>query len=281
MPEVAPGGSGSRRGLAPARPVHRGRAGERVSAPVEQNAPLAGAGAVVLAALVAAAAYAGPLYVAGVLAIAAALLVIGWPALLSLPSPRGAMAATALGSAALLGAVVSTGTPPSLRRVPDALAVGVIAVFVHQLARRDGRPRLALCASGSCLGLLMVAASVALVPLPALVDGRYALLAAMAAVAASSLVDMVGAAPSLRPWRVPVALVLGALVGAYAGHLGYLHWQPFGLLGLGCAAVTQALRRVFGVLPRRSGARPQAAAAAAPVLLVGILAYAVSRVFVS
>lgn len=286
MPDPAPQGTPATRPQAQQGPSAPGSAtrrgtGSRGDPVVQVVRPWAGVGTLVLAVVVGATAYAGSIPVALAVAACAALLTWGWSTLLSLPSPRGSTAVLGVGAVALLVGAASTTSPASPRRVPDAIAIGVIAIFAHQLLRRDGRPRLAIGAAGTCLGLLVLASSVALVPLPSLVDGRYAVLAAMAAVAVCAVVDLAGAPASLRPWRVPVALVLGAAAAGLMGHLGGLHWVPFALLGLLCGAVVAALHRVLAVLPTLAAPRAQAAAAAAPVLLVGVLAYVVSRLFVS
>lgn len=244
--------------------------------------PLTILATVAFAALVALTAYASPQFVTVAVALAGFVLAWGWPVLLGLPSPRGTTAVLATGTVLTGAAVLVTDQDPFLRWVPAALAVAVIVAFLHQLVRRDGRPRLAESVSGSVTGLALVAAGVSMAPIPRVLDGAPALAAAMAALAVSALCDPLIGLKWSRRWALFIAMLLGGLAGAgvaaLAGHPAL--WSA-GLLGILVAAVGHAARRVVAVLPPAATARAQLAAASASSLLVGAVVYPFVRYFVA
>jgi len=104
--------------------------------------PLVTVAVVALSGLLTISAFAGAPLVAVAVALAAGVNAWGWPGLLGLPSPRGTAFVLGVGSAAAIGTVLATRTEPFLKHMPAALAGAMIVAFLHQLARRDGRPRL-------------------------------------------------------------------------------------------------------------------------------------------
>lgn len=244
--------------------------------------PLTIVATVAFAALVALTAYASPQFVTVAVALAGFVLAWGWPVLLSLPSPRGTTAVLAISTVLTGGAVLVTDRDPFLRWLPAALAVAVIVAFLHQLMRRDGRPRLAESVSASVTGVALVAAGSSMAPLPRVLDGAHALAAAMAALAVSALCDPLIGVRWSRRWALFIAMLLGGAAGlAVAVLAGHPQLWSAALLGILVAAVGHAARRVVAVLPAAGTPRAQLAAAASSSLLVGAVVYPFVRYFVA
>lgn len=248
--------------------------------PVRPWRPLVTATAALAAGASAALALAGsPLGVAIVGALGVVAVVVGWVPLLNLPSPRGttgvlAFSAAVLGGTGWLERPAQSGGLGDLDAVVAALALTLVAAFVHQLARRDGRPRLvesliaevsgvlliaawavslsALTRPGALAAVVVVASAVICAAFGDIVRGRWvddvpavviaAVLAAAGAVGASRLVDMTG----LTSWVVAAGGLVAGL-GAYS------------------------LRQIFFVQPTQSRRRPQVASGAGSWLLVGVV----------
>jgi hypothetical protein len=244
--------------------------------------PLVVAATVAFAALVALTAYASPSFVALAVALGGLVLAWGWPVLLGLPSPRGTTAVLAIGTVGMAATVLLTKTDPYLEWVPAAMAGAVLVAFLHQLLRRDGRPRLTESIVGTVTGLAVVASGVALAPLPHVLSGDSSLAAAMAGLAAGALADPLIGQRRLRQWALFVAMLLGGLAGFVVSLLaGHPEAAPAALLGLMAAAVSHATRRVLAVLPAASGPRAQLAIAASSALIIGVVAYVIVRYFIA
>ncbi len=249
------------------------------------------AATIVTAALLAALGYAGDaasatgpladqLLLAAGVGWAGLVLAWAWPALLGSPSRVGssvAIAVSALGSAA---AVWRTDEDAYLTYVPVALAVALVVMFLHQLLRRDGRARLTQSIAVTSAGIAIAAIGSCYVAL-ARFDGGVALLGvALVAVAAGSLVDLLMPVEPLRPWLLPLGMVLGGLAGAgLAGIQGDPETARAVLVGFVVAAVSHALRRVLAPLPAIGTIRGQLGSAVASILLCGVVAYALAWFF--
>ena len=122
--------------------------------------PLSIAATIAFAALVALTGYASPRFVALAVALAGFVLAWGWPLLLSLPSPRGTTGVLAIGTVLMTGTTLVTKDDPYLEWMPAALAVSVIVGFLHQLMRRDGRPRLTESVAAVTSGLAIISAGI-------------------------------------------------------------------------------------------------------------------------
>ncbi len=244
--------------------------------------PLAIAATMAFAALVALTGYASPQFVALAVALGGLVLAWGWPLLLSLPSPRGTSGVLAIGTVLMTGTALATREEPYLQWMPAALAVSVIVGFLHQLMRRDGRPRLTESVAATTSGLAIIAAGTALAPIPHVLAGEHALAATMAGLGVGVLADPFVSVRALRQWALFISMILGGgaalLVSLAAGEpmLG-----PAGLLGLLAAAISHAARRVLAPLPATAMPRAQLAVAASSSLLVGVVAYVVVRYFVA
>lgn len=231
-----------------------------------------------LVALVVLGSFAGPWLAAAAVALAAGAMAWGWPDLLDLPSPRGTRAVVALGGVGCAVAVAATPDEPRLRWLALAVALGVLAEFVHQLARRDARPRLVESVTGSVMGLALLASLSALVALPA-----TAVTATGVVVWGAGVVAALAAV--LLPWPArlsyPVGVVAGALVAALLGGLFAQETVLVGLAtGLVSAATALLLHRTLAVLPAAARAPGWVALAVAPLASSGAAAYVLLRLLV-
>ena len=224
---------------------------------------------------------AGVPFVAAAVALGGGVLAWGWAGLLGLPSPRGTTSVLAFGTVAAVLTGALTQTDPFLRWMPAALALSMLVAFLHQLLRRDGRPRLVESVVSVVTGLAIVVSGACLVPLAQTADGGAVMAVAGAALGVAALVDLLARWVRLRPWLVPAALVAGTVAAAgVAAVLGGVSIPAAALLGLLCAAVSSTLRGVLGVLPAMSGRRSQLACASASVLGCGVVVYVVARLLV-
>ena len=219
---------------------------------------------------------AGPALLALALACATVVLAWGWPGTLGLPTPRGTVAVLLTGGAAVLLSVALREESPWLTWLPAALAVSMIAAFLHQLLRRDGRPRVAESVSSVVLGLAVLTSAVFLVPLSRTEAGSVLIIAGVGAAAVSAVTDLLGHYEPLRPWTPPLALVGGGLFAVAVAAVSGETWSALLLVGVACGGVSHAVRAVFAVLPTLAHARPRLVAALASVLVVGVVPYVVA-----
>jgi len=231
---------------------------------------------IAFAALVALTGYASPRFVALAVAFGGFVLAWGWPTLLGLPSPRGTSAVLSVGTVLMTAAVLLTRDEPYLEWMPAAMAVATIVAFLHQLMRRDGRPRLTESVAASATGLAVLAAGTAYAPIPQVLHGEHALAATMAGLAVGALADPLISVRRLRQWALFIAMFIG---GAAAMLVALLASEPLpavaALLGILAAGISHAARRVVAPLPAAPLPRAQLAGAAAASLLVGVVAFTV------
>ena len=256
------------------------RAARAATPPVPEmpQQPLVTVAVIALCALLTITAFAGPVLVGATVALAAGIIAWGWPGLLGLPSPRGTTFVVAVGAAAAIGTVLATRGEPFLEWMPAALAGSLIVAFLHQLARRDGRPRLVESIASNITAIAIVVSGATFVVLPRTEDGAWVVALALSAVAVSAATELAGASMRLRAWLLPVGMLAGGLTSLAVGLLlDAAAWGPAVLLGGLAAAVSHAVRRVLAVLPSISGARSQLVSACASVLTVGVVVYVASR----
>ena len=252
-----------------------------VPVPEMHKQPLVTISVIALAGLLTISAYAGPVLVAVAVALAAGVMAWGWSGLLGLPSPRGTAFVLTVGSAAAIGTALATRTDPLLGWMPAALAGSVIVAFLHQLARRDGRPRLVESIASTTTAIAIVVSGACFVVLPRTAHGAWVVALAASAMAVSALTDLVGDMPRLRTWLLPLAMLAGGVTAVGVGLAsGVLAWGPAALLGVLAAGVSHALRRVLAMLPAISGSRSQLVSAGASVLTTGVVVYVVARLFI-
>ena len=251
-----------------------------VTPPVPQMPvqPLVTVAVVALAGLLTITAFAGAPMLALAVALAAGVIAWGWAGLLGLPSPRGTTLVLAVGSAGAIGTALATLEDPFLAWMPAALAGALIVAFLHQLARRDGRPRLVESIAATVTAIAIVVSGASLVALPRVEHGPWVVAVASIAVALSAVTDLAGGSRRLCAWLLPLAMLAGGLSAILVGHwLGTDGWGAAALLGVLAAGVSHAVRRVLATLPAISGPRAQLVSASASVLTAGVLVYLVGR----
>jgi hypothetical protein len=243
--------------------------------------PLAVVAGLVMATVLSVAAFADHRILAAAVAWGGLVIAWGWPGLLGSSSRYGASAALAVVGIGAPVVVAATPTDPFLRYVPGVLALGLVLMFLHQLVRRDGRPHLTLSITATAAGLAVLALGVCLVPLGRTLHGPEVLTAAVAAAAVGGLADLLAPSKTLRPWMLPLAMLLGAGASAVcAVALGHPSMRSAVLIGLLCAAVAQSMRRVLSALPPMTSRRGQFTSGLASVFTVGVVAYVLGRVLV-
>jgi hypothetical protein len=229
----------------------------------------------VLAGLLALGAYAGSVALVAAALVTVLLLAWGWPALVDLPSPRGTTTVLALAGTAAVLSVALADAEPRLEWLALALAGSVVAEFVHQLLRRDGRPRLVESVSGTIAGVVVLgslSAVLALVDAPA---GAAGVLTWAVCVAVALLVQLVPVSSRLI---IGLGIVVAAAVGAVLGTVLDDGTALAGALCGGlCSAVALVLHRLLAVLPAAGRAPGWLALAAAPLASSGMVAYVVLR----
>ncbi|WP_168582350.1 hypothetical protein [Gephyromycinifex aptenodytis] len=236
----------------------------------------------VLAVLIMVAGLSGHIWaVVAALALPMVLLAFGWVPLLRLPSPRSTTTVQLLSAVIILvpGVLAPSAT---LAWLPAAVALAMLVTFLHQLNRRDARPRLVESVSASASGVALLSSAVCMLPAASSAHGRAALVAVAAATAVSSLADVgLGRTPrSLVALLCACsAVVLGAVVAVAAVVLmdrPELSLLAAAAAGAVAAASSYALRQVQSVLPSLWGRRAQFASAASSVLCTGAVAYALA-----
>ena len=204
----------------------------------------------------------------------------GWPILLGAPSPVVTSVIISIGAVAVEAAAGLTRTEPFLRWVPVAAAVSVLAAFLHQILRRDGRTRLTYGAATTISGLALATTGAPLAVLPAYRFGDDYVLAAGAALTLAALVELLGHWSGWTRWMLLPVTVAGA-AGAVGVALlvGRVPLLGAAILGVLVAAVSHALRRVLTPLPGAAALQARMAMGAASVLVVGVVVYVITRLF--
>lgn len=243
--------------------------------------PFGVATTVVLAGLLVLALIADPVLLAAGLAWAGIVVAWGWPALHGSSSRFGSSLAIGVPAVLAPAAGVATTDEPYLRFVPVALIIGLAIMFGHQVLRRDGRPRLTDSIGVTSFGLAVIALGTTWLPLARSSRATEVAIVAFAAIAASSFADLAAGVTKIRPWMLPIAMLLGGIGAAVAATMsGGLEFAPAALVGFVCAAVSHAVRRVHSVLPGISAIKGQLSSAAASLLVPGVLVYGLSLLIV-
>jgi hypothetical protein len=232
---------------------------------------------------------AGPVPGVSVVVLLVAVLAWGWPPLLGLPGSRGSGAVLVVGGAASLAAVTLTRSEPRLRWLALAVAGALLGAFVHQLARRDGRPRLVDSVSGEVAGVVLLASLSTVGALPDSPVGPDGVLVWAAAVAAALVTQV----RSTSPVMVPVGVLAGAAGGAVAGAVA---GAASGALAAGTSAgvgpvpglvagafvagVAVMVQRLLTPLPAAVRGPGWLAVAVAPVAASGLVGYVALRLMV-
>src|SRR5450759_554276 len=93
--------------------------------------------------------------------------------------------------------------------MPAALAGSMIVAFLHQLARRDGRPRLVESIASTITAIAIVVSGASLVALPRTEHGAWVVAIASTAVAVSAVTDLAGGSRRWCVWLLPLAMLAG------------------------------------------------------------------------
>lgn len=215
------------------------------------------------AGVVALAAWAGDMASTAALVVAAVVFAFGWPRLVDVPSKRGSWIVIALTALAAIGAVWGTRDISALALV---VAGGVIGSFVHQMARRDGRPRLTETVSTTVTGILVVTAGVGWLVVALAGSLEVVLLGAATLLAASAATAVPGRGSVVAGAAAVAAGAVGALVGAVLAPVGVV---PGLLLGVVVGVVMALTHLLFSQFPFAAHRRGALAAALMPLLTLG------------
>ncbi len=225
----------------------------------------------VLAIVVAIAGAFSPVALAVVLGVLVALFAVGWPRLVDLPSPRGSTAVIATTGFLAMGAVLVVGSLVPLLAV---VALAIVAAFVHEMARRDGRPHLVESVSGTVLGAVAVASASGWMPLAGSSEAGALIVAATAALGVSALVTGL---PLAMQWLTVAGVAGGALAGLVVGSaMPGISLVAGVLVGTGAAAVSVSTYVLFDRFETSERTAESAAIATMPVITVGVPVYAVA-----
>lgn len=238
--------------------------------------------ATVLAAfLIAVSALAGDIMLAGAIALGALIFAWGWPKAAGLPSPKGATLVLTVAAAILIAAVLAAESDPYLRWGSGALAIGLVAMFLQQLRRRDGRPRLTESVMGTSLGLVVLSSGVVFLPFVHIEQGPELVACAMAAVAAGTLADLLVRYDVVRPWLLPLAMVLGGFASVGASLLVEApDLPPAALIGVTAAGLSHAFRRMLSPEAGSYSSQGQIATGLGSAALVGSLLWAINHLLI-
>jgi hypothetical protein len=186
----------------------------------------------------------------------------------------GRLVAAAAAVAADVTVLLSDDSRP-MAHVAPVLAVALLAAFVQQLARRDGRERLtgSLTATGSAIVVGGLGAAWAAIDVGR--DGTALAIVAVVALAAAPAVDLAGGRLGLPRWvsAVVAALVTGGAALAVAGG------SDLGVpTAVAAAAVAAVAARLGVILANRVPTPHVVLPAVLPALLVAPATYVLARV---
>lgn len=200
----------------------------------------------------------------------------GWPRLINLPSPRGTSSVLAGTAVALAVTMLASGAGDRTRWAGAVLCVGLIASFLHQLLRQDGRPRLVMTLAGTALGLGILGAGAYYIAAIDTHEARRLMLAVGLAALAGSVLDGVAGATSRRLELGAGQCLLGAAV-AMAAVIAGADVLGAALAGAAAGLLSWACLRTTVTLATSAHTRAQVAAGCACVLVCGLIPVAVAR----
>lgn len=232
----------------------------------------------VVATILALASYFSLAALVGVVFVLVMAVAVGWPWLIALPTPRTSSVVLALCGFGSVTAVMIMDVEPLLKWLPAALGGAVIIAFVHQLLRRDGRPRLVEAVAGMVAGMLVLASAAGWVAAARTAGAESLVVASAVGLAAASA----AAAAPVRGWFGAVlTLIAGSLAGGAVGMAMPIISAQVGLLiGLMAGILVASLRSLFAHLPT-AGQRPAVLASVTlPVAASGIAIYIIGRVLI-
>jgi hypothetical protein len=221
---------------------------------------------------------------ADALAVAAGFVSVvlawGWVRLTDAPSQRGAALVLGAGGLVICAAAALTRTDPYLVWVPVAVAVSVVAAFLHQVFRPGGRPRLTEGIAASAGALAVMASGAALIPVPHYPHGGQWVVLSVVGVAAAALPDLLLGRHVSAGWVLLAAVVLGTVAAVLTAVLGMgIPAGPAALAGVLVAGISHSMMRVLFALPSARAAQSAVAVGGAAVLSVGVVVYLLARIF--
>jgi hypothetical protein len=178
------------------------------------------------------------------------------------------------------GAAALTRTDPYLVWVPVAVAVSVVAAFLHQVLRGGGRPRLTEGIAASVGALAVMASGAAIIPVPHYPHGGPWVLVCVLAVAAAALPEVLLGRVA-GGWVLLASVLLGGAVAV--GTAVVVTGIPLlgtALAGLLVAGISHSMTRVLMALPGARSAQAALAVGPAAVLTVGVVIYLLARIVV-
>ncbi|MFV0457297.1 MAG: hypothetical protein ACK5MT_00790 [Actinomycetales bacterium] len=212
--------------------------------------------------------YLGDVAVLGVLLVFVVGLSSGWPVLLGLPTPRGSTTVLALCGAIAVVVVYGTygGPHPPLQWLAPVVACSIVVTFMHQLLRRDMRPRLVESVAGVVTGVVVVESGTAWLP-------------ALSLLATSSLIGLISVAVTsliiVLPVRRPLVAVLAPLAslvcGAVVVVLGGGGVGPELAVALAVSTLLCALDGLFRRLPSANSRQAAVAVAISGLSVSGLV----------
>lgn len=204
------------------------------------------------------------------------VLAWGWPRLVNLPSPRGTSTVLALTAVALTATMVAGDAGDRTRWAGAVVSLGLIASFLHQLMRQDGRPRLVMSLAGTALGLGVLGAGSYLVPAADDVTSHRLLVSVGVAAALGCLIDGIAGATSRRLEMGMGQTIIGGLVGAVGAVAGL---DPVVAIAAGALTglLSWACLRTTVTIATSAHRRAQLAAGSACVLVCGFLPVALAQ----
>ena len=177
---------------------------------------------------------------------------------------------------ALAVTMLASGAGDRTRWAGAVLCVGLIASFLHQLLRQDGRPRLVMTLAGTALGLGVLGAGAYFIDAADSSQTRHLMLATGLATLVGSVLDGVAGATSRRLELGAAQCVLGAIAGCGAVIAG-ASVASAALAGGAAGLLSWACLRTTVTLATSAHTRAQIAAGCACVLVCGLVPVAVAR----
>lgn len=212
----------------------------------------------------------------GTIAAYCVIFAIGWPILLGLPAQRGASVVLIGTAAVAIGVIELT---DDVAWVALVLAGSVLAAFLHELARRDGRERLLESVAGVVSGSIIVSACVGWLAIDTASTQVEVLLTGAVVVAIAATLTAIPLPPV---WSSSATIVLSAAGGLWLGYLLVPVGMVTGLLGgLAAGILIATTNHLFGHLPNSGRVLPALAAALLPVAVTGLPVYVLARVLVA
>lgn len=233
--------------------------GAVLTASESMSAPTRGAITAAVAAALALGAYFGETVMAVVVVVSALIFAWGFPGMLRNASPRGSTAVIAL--TLLTGVGLSFAFPDDENVLTLTIAFGVVAAFLHQMLRRDGRPRMVESVSVTVSGLIIAVSAIGWIDALVYTGGVALALVTAAALAFAAGVTFL----PVRGHFVTLIAVVGAtaLGAILSGIVPGVHPVAASVLSFAAGSMVAAVHILF--IRYRAISRPWVAFSAATI----------------